>query len=942
MRRLYLPLATTILVVAAFLRFWQLDLYPPGPHYDEGAYLLITRSIAFGGARFFPIVEAYQGREVLYMYLNAPLLHLFGDHILTLHITSAMLNIVTLAAAMTLARRMFRGERGIIIALAAGVVFLLSFPQLFIARQAFRAVTLPFMQALALLFLWHGLAPGRKSSPLSKLERGIQGVRFGRSQRWGWLALGGLFAGGVVYTYMASRLFPLWLALGALVLLWSDRTHWRARLAQGVVFFGMLALTAAPMVVYALQKPDIFWGRLGEVTQTSAAISLADSLMLHLRMFFIEGDPYFRYNIPGRPYFTLPEGILLLVGLGISVAALLRRNTRAIEAPAYALALLAPLMVIPSVISTGGLPPSHMRSLGMIPLIFITVGIGFEALFRWVTNRWHFDRARTLAVLVLISISIGGVWIGRMYFTWAATAELFYETDGDLSAAAKWLGEHAQPSEHIYLAARDRSHPTVMIEQTPPITWMGTDTLFLPPPGEQGLYIFPRSAPPPPDWAAWLEPGRIADLPLAPDGRTAFEAFRLSGNSPLPGFMAGGDRVENDYLSLLGSYTTGSVPAGTRGEVVALWRVRSAPPDGDFTPLIQLVTSDGIVLSRGDVYLTDANTWQPGAVLIIRLPVDAPPDAAPGSYSVEVAWVARARDQYAAYRNEDDAQAGIWSQIGLVEIARSTHPPMIEDIPMQTRSGRDFESGVRLFGYDLPTSSLRPGEDLALRLVWGARRDAPAAVPYRLVLRGEGEIILHDALPLAQRFPPAGWQAGDVLREDLRLSLPRELANGVYRLTLESGDETVQLGDLRIEGIARLFEPPPVEITADAVFGDQIALYGYTLSEREEGFELMLVWRADGYIENDYTVFVHIVDADGSIVTQRDSMPMENGYPTTLWLPEEYVTDRYLFDTTLSSRYKLRIGLYDAQTGLRLPLVSQSTNATDDSLLVTLAADSAQ
>ena len=45
-------------------------------------------------------------------------------------------------------------------------------------------------------------------------------------------------------------------------------------------------------------------------------MTLAQSIVLHLKMFFIAGDPYFRYNVAGRPYFTLPEGVLLLIGIG--------------------------------------------------------------------------------------------------------------------------------------------------------------------------------------------------------------------------------------------------------------------------------------------------------------------------------------------------------------------------------------------------------------------------------------------------------------------------------------------------------------------------------------------------------------------------------------------------------------------------------------------------
>ncbi|MDL1902042.1 hypothetical protein FBR02_14895, partial [Anaerolineae bacterium CFX9] len=204
MKKLFIAFALLILLCAAFLRFWQLSEYPPGPHYDEGAYLLITRSIAFGGARFFPIVEAYQGREVLYMYLAAPLLHLLGDDIFTLRLTSAFANLITVAGTIALGRLMFSGRRGWVIGLTAGVLIAISFPQFWLARQAFRAVTLPLMQALALACLWRGLRPRRGT--------------------YLWLAVAGLLAGSTIYTYMASRLFPLWLLIGGLVLLTAGRS----------------------------------------------------------------------------------------------------------------------------------------------------------------------------------------------------------------------------------------------------------------------------------------------------------------------------------------------------------------------------------------------------------------------------------------------------------------------------------------------------------------------------------------------------------------------------------------------------------------------------------------------------------------------------------------------------------------------------------------------
>ena len=315
-----------------------LATYPPGPHYDEAANLLIARSVAFGGAHFFPMVEAYQGREILYYYLSVPILTFVSDSMFGLRVLSAFCNLITIAASMALGRAMFRGSRGVIVGLAVGGLMTLSFPQIWLARQAYRAVTLPMMQSLALLFLFRGLQKATPPPTPPRIQGGERArpflpgdPRFGSRVRLqisdAYLVIAGIFAGGTVYTYNSSRLFPVWLLIAGIALLWFDRARWRQRLGQGVIFFGALAITAAPMLIYAFQRPDVFFGRLAEVTQADQSVSLLDSIVLHLKMFFIAGDPYFRYNVAGRPYFTLPEGLLLLIGVALAAYRLTRRSS---------------------------------------------------------------------------------------------------------------------------------------------------------------------------------------------------------------------------------------------------------------------------------------------------------------------------------------------------------------------------------------------------------------------------------------------------------------------------------------------------------------------------------------------------------------------------------------------------------------------------------------
>lgn len=895
LRRWFLPLALLVLLVAAALRLWALAQYPPGPHYDEAVYYLITRSIAFGGSRPFPIVEAYQGREVLYMYLNAPLLHLLGDRIFTLHLTNAFLNILTVAAALSFGRSMFPGRRGVIIGLVMGAALALSFPQIWLGRQAFRAVTLPFCQAFALLFLWRGLN--------------------GRRGGWGWLALGGLFAGLTLYTYMASRLFPFWLLLGGGALIVLDGRRRGLRLKQGLVFFGVLGVVGLPMAIYAVRNPDIFLGRLTEVTQADQSISLAESLLIHARMFFLQGEPYLRYNIPGRPYLTWPEGLLMLVGGAVALWRLVRSG-RATERAAYLLALLSPLMVIPSVISVGGLPPNHMRSLGMIPLIFVLVAVGFEALWSRLAFR-HEGRALTASLLAVLSI--GGVLVGRAYFDWAGRADLYYESDGDLAAAAQWLPGQASENTHVYVAARDRGHPTVTMYPVPPIEWLGTDSLMLPPEGQRGLYVFPRSAPPRPEWLPLLEPGRITDLPLGPDGRTAFEAFALDGSVtlPEPDFVPD-DALSNGYLTLFGSDER-VIGAGSTGIVDTYWLLDGLTPPGDFTPLVQLEDANGHVLYRGDVYLGPTDQWVSGSRFWLQIPVTVPFATAPGFYQLHIAWISRGSNEYKPY-----AGGEVWGEVGQVEVIRPSELPTAEALNIPVREAHAITPDVRLIGYSPAGASARPGESLALSLFWEAVNDAPGSFDYRAVLRGEdgSQVVLAEQPPLAGDYPLSRWLAGEIINDHARWLLPRDLPGGVYRVSIETETAEVLLGELTITGLPRLFEPPAFDQSVGVDLGQDHTLHllGYTLEPEGEGFSLTLVWYAQRPVDENYTVFVHAVDANGIIVGQRDVSPVDNTYPTSLWAEGEYVVDRHVLTTLNGPVDHLRVGLYSQETGERLPV----------------------
>jgi mannosyltransferase len=107
--------------------------------------------------------------------------------------------------------------------------------------------------------------------------------------------------------------------------------------------------------------------------------------------------------------------------------------------------------------------------------------------------------------------------------------------------------------------------------------------------------------------------------------------------------------------------------------------------------------------------------------------------------------------------------------------------------------------------------------------------------------------------------------------------------------------------------------------TVNAQFGENITLESYALSATtvspNAALQIQLHWMTDAPLETRYKVFVQLLNSDGVLVAQRDSEPSGGQALTTLWQPNETVTDNHalLIPSDLAAgEYTLIIGLYDA------------------------------
>lgn len=96
-----------------------------------------------------------------------------------------------------------------------------------------------------------------------------------------------------------------------------------------------------------------------------------------------------------------------------------------------------------------------------------------------------------------------------------------------------------------------------------------------------------------------------------------------------------------------------------------------------------------------------------------------------------------------------------------------------------------------------------------------------------------------------------------------------------------------------------------------------------------------LTWTAARPVDRSLTVFVHLLDEAGNRVAQHDGVPRDGRAPTSDWQPGEAIQDSHRLRRPAAGRYRLLIGLYDAATGQRAPLLGADGRAGADALTVT-------
>ncbi|MDP3999302.1 MAG: glycosyltransferase family 39 protein [bacterium] len=413
-----LALLLTILIIASFLRLYNLTDLPPGLYPDEamnGNNALEARATGHWKV-FYP---ENNGREGLFINIQGLFLAVLGNQPWALRLPSAIFGILTVLGIYFLTKELFQEwpkkdlgfkmSRAEKLALLAAFFIAVSFWHINFSRIGFRAIMAPLLLTWGIYLL----------------------IRAFRKPHWFAPIIAGFIYGLGLHTYIAYRATPLLIVICFWLMV--RKYGWEPVLRIGFIFTVIAFLTFLPLGLYFWENPAEFFGRTTQVSVFNSPAplkNLGENILKTAGMFNFSGDWNWRHNIAGRPLLFWPVGILFLVSIFYGVYLVFRgfiiSNLRSLISKQIPnpdnnnrqnfIILLAWLVIagLPVIVSNEGLPHA-LRAILMAPPVFIIAAFGGISAYEFLKQHW----SRSSSVIGCLFVAVLVVESFYSYFiTW--------------------------------------------------------------------------------------------------------------------------------------------------------------------------------------------------------------------------------------------------------------------------------------------------------------------------------------------------------------------------------------------------------------------------------------------------------------------------------------------------------------------------------------------
>jgi hypothetical protein len=228
------------------------------------------------------------------------------------------------------------------------------------------------------------------------------------------------------------------------------RVDYKKLLGAFAVYVASSLVVFAPLGWYFLKNPADFFGRTSQLSVTASAHPLGDlfiNIAKTIGMFWWHGDYNWRQNYAGAPELYWIVGILFAAGLIYAFASLFKKfrsddpDRRWETITWWTMLVWFALAFLPVVISNEGIPHA-LRSILMVPPIFIITGLGVAKMYGWIYPRLTTPRVLHACMLVIAALMMYQTYY-QYFILWGQnrnTADAFDQHSVDLGHQINQIG----------------------------------------------------------------------------------------------------------------------------------------------------------------------------------------------------------------------------------------------------------------------------------------------------------------------------------------------------------------------------------------------------------------------------------------------------------------------------------------------------------------------
>ncbi len=373
-------LLVVVLGVALLFRIHHFYSFPPGLWYDEAVNGTDAIDLMKHGNHLAVWRASNNGQPTMYFYLLIASFKLFGYTMLAMRMVPVIVGLAAVAAFYLLARQLLSPAA----AIAATALLAVSRYAVTFSRISWAASLVPLFATLTVYFF----------------------VRAVDTRRWYHWAMAGATLAAGLYTYAGFRMVPIVMAL---LVLYVAVTRLRdvPRLLPGLVLYAVaFAIVVTPLAQFAIRHSDQVTARQGQVSifdqpgDKDSGDLLRENVWADLKMMNVRGDPNARHNLPDAPMLDEISAALLVLGAGVAVWSI--RDWRR-----GGLLLWYGLALVPSAVTLSYENPSAIRAIGVIPPMFLLIGLAIDELQRALSPGRLRRGAFAVAMVALVAWAAG-------------------------------------------------------------------------------------------------------------------------------------------------------------------------------------------------------------------------------------------------------------------------------------------------------------------------------------------------------------------------------------------------------------------------------------------------------------------------------------------------------------------------------------------------------